>query len=162
MNILIVEDGMPFAKAFESILCEAGHQVTCVVGFVGLSPPVGINPDKQPLPLDFAQFDMALCDGQLEGKLQGPQITEVLVASGVNCIGMSTDPKLNAAMCTNGALFGYNKAVMLLAVMSGRVDVASAIETAEQLAGQEATLQPELFADVALRRKAEELIKRFP
>lgn len=168
MKILIIEDAVEVARVFESVFVAAGHEVVCVVGFLGLSPPIAIGVDKQPLPLDFSRFDFAFCDGQLEDKdgkvdkqIEGKDVVRRLVACNVTCFGMSTIGSFNDAMCEAGALLALNKVIMMMAVLSGRIDIATATEQAQSLRGQEQQLQNELFSDRALVERSNELIMGF-
>jgi len=122
------------AKAIIALLEEAGHQVTWLIGANSYQPVTdanggfilsGLTPDGQTQEVDCRQYQVAFVDGQLEGKLPGSDIVELLVASKVACCGMSTESKMNVEMVTRGAKMAAKKPVVFVALLSRRLSVES-------------------------------------
>ncbi len=121
LNILLIEDFAPIARAFEALLLEAGHKVSWFVGAKSLQPLVLVAEDRSEQLIDASQFDFAFCDGQLVGPIEGAAIVKVLCEAKVVCAGISSMKPMNDAMVANGANVGFNKAVGLFGLLSKRI-----------------------------------------
>lgn len=161
MNILIVEDGVPMAKAMASILEADGNKVTIVIGFESLEPTVALGLTGEHIPMNPRDFHLVLCDGSLKGKFKGAEIVKHFTGAKVDSLGMSSMPTDNAAMVANGASLAWNKAVMFFILLSKRYSLSDMRFHGMTLQGLEAGLIKELLADGPLKAQAEALLQSF-
>ena len=160
MNILVIEDGIPMARAFESLLKAAGHQVTCFIGARSLEPLVLIAQDGSDHFVDLSQFQLAYCDGQLVGKIEGPSIVAVLAKASVACVGISTMPNYNNDMVAAGALIAHNKAIAMMALMAGFAPPEEIVANVEAVKARQAQIDA-AANDPAIRTRANDLLMSF-
>lgn len=160
MKILIVEDGVPMARAFESLLTAAGHQVSRYVGARSLESLVLFTENGSDQQIDPRDFDLAYCDGQLEGSIEGPAIVAVLASAGVTCTGISTMKDYNDRMLAAGAKLAYNKAVALLALLSGLAPADLILSDVEAVKARQSQID-EAVKNKDLRKQADALVMSF-
>lgn len=107
MRVLIIEDEPLNQMCFEDALESANHQVTVIAGASQQGNQlIGFGNDGD-LVLDLSNFDFALVDGNLIGDMKGWEITPLLVAAGITCIGVSAD--CNDRIIAAGAKTGLAK-----------------------------------------------------
>lgn len=121
MKVLVIEDTACMYRAFETLLQQAGHQVQVCVGCQSLEPLVLKAADGSAIAISSDKFDVAFCDGQLIGSIEGPAVVAELSRIKVPSFGISTVDSYNQAMMKAGAKGGQNKAISLLLVMAGTI-----------------------------------------
>ncbi|MBY0359615.1 MAG: hypothetical protein K2W82_16540 [Candidatus Obscuribacterales bacterium] len=162
MKVLVIEDTSFMAKTFAQLLQEQGHEVTIVIGFKRLSPMViAIDTKKQPLPIDLAEFDLALCDGELYGEIGGPAAVEVLARAGVACFGTSTNPDMNDSMLTKGAILAFLKTAVVCGLLDGTFVAAQLKQDAPRLLADKQAVQARLCSDKGLMARGDALLSQF-
>ncbi|MBX9570111.1 MAG: response regulator [Candidatus Obscuribacterales bacterium] len=159
MKVLLIEDAACMYRAFETLLQESGHEVHVCVGCQSLEPLVLTASDGSANALASHSFDVALCDGQLIGSIEGPAIVEQLTRLGIPSFGISTQDSFNQAMQKLGAKGGQNKAIALLLVMAGVLTPELIASDAEFNLG--ADVVDDCLKNKELRSKADALIMRF-
>jgi len=164
MKILIVEDAVCMARAFEAVLTQQGHDVQCVVAFESLEPVVAITLDKEKVALDLSSFDIALVDGQLiQCQFQGPQVVQAFVARKLACVGISSQDEINLELITLGAKIALNKALALAAFYLGILTPDNARQPSGKIRAQLRRLErdfrkPEMQST---RRQLDALVMQF-
>lgn len=162
MKVLVVEDTLFMAKAFAQLLQEQGHEVTIVIGFKRLSPlVVAIDTKKQPLPIDLDEFDLALCDGELDGEIGGPAAVEVLARAGVACFGTSTNSEMNDSMLAKGAILAFSKPAVVCGLLDGTFVAAQLEQDAPRLLADKQAVQTRLCSDKSLMARGDALLSQF-
>ncbi|MBS2011189.1 MAG: hypothetical protein JST01_29340 [Cyanobacteria bacterium SZAS TMP-1] len=171
-NVLVIEDWQPIARAIKALLEAAGHHVTWLVGANSFQTVAttgqtrggvilsGLTADGQTVEVDCRQYQAAFVDGQLEGKIEGPALVELLVASQVACCGMSTQSDMNKQMIALGAKLAAKKPVVFAALLSRRLSADSVINPTRtqvtQLSNLETRFMSPEFQD--LRHEADQQI----
>ena len=171
LNILIVEDWKPIARALKTLLEAAGHKVTWIVGAQshsatdGNSIIAGISAAGtiEAIDLTCSQFQLAFVDGQLEGNIQGPAMTKLLVEANVACCGMSTSTEINREMIDLGAANAAKKPVIFAAVLSELVRVNALLKPSRTVTLKLANLENHFIKNgcLELRQTAEAFIAPF-
>lgn len=158
MRILIIEDFEPIALAMQSALSDQGHDVDWIIGVRSFEPFFGIDSRKQNIPLNPSSYDLVLSDGDLFGPNNGIAIVEQLVASGVVCVGMSSQPTFNEKMTGAGAVAGFLKVSAFAAIIEQTVNMQAWQQPSQQTLDAIKAYDNRLREDADLRRKLDALV----
>lgn len=162
MKVLIIEDAEFMALAIKDALSAQGHEVDWVIGVRSFSPFLGIGEQKQNIELDPTAYDVVLCDGQLPGANQGPDIVANLAARGVKCIGMSSDWDLNNKMVQSGAAAASLKVCIFAAIAEAvlTMEIVQQPQALSDVIPSVNAFAERIRADQTLRRKLDSLIEK--
>lgn len=158
MRILLIEDTRSMATAFKSLLESDGHEVTWILGVAQLEPFVAISESGKEQLLELTDFEVAYCDGQIEGPFEGSDAVRLLRQAGVSCVGISTVSEFNDRMLSSGALVAINKAAAMVALFAGQLQPRQVRQEPELV---RSTNYQKLVQNRALRKKADAFVLPF-
>ena len=166
MRILIVEDAACMALPMQTTLSQQGHQVDWISGVRTFTPFIGITEDKQEvrhdIPVnDVSGYDLALVDGQLLGKIEGPAIVSFLSSRGVTCVAISSKHDFNADMVRSGATAGFIKQCLFAALMLDGITAEDIRQPSLELGERINAYDQCIKDDKALRSKLDEIFMSY-
>jgi len=142
VSVLLIEPSRTFGKALMVLLLAKGHKVDWFVGVSSLTPLKCIDKDGHEVEIDAIKYQIALVDHQIDGSdsvlvqeqldsarigiveysaILGPQVVEILVGSGLPCVGISASPGFNAALKDAGAKLAARKDFFYFALATNNV-----------------------------------------
>lgn len=135
-KVLVIEDTSIFAHCIKKSLLKQGENVTVLKGIESLKPFVGIAEDGSKQPLNLNKFRAAFVDGNLFGKLNGPDIVPTLHGKRVFTIAMSSEKETNEAMLGLGANMGAQKPVIMQALREDSLRVPQSVKNPFETQGR--------------------------
>jgi hypothetical protein len=142
VSVLLIEPSRTFGKALTVLLLAKGHKVDCFVGVSSLTPLKCIDKDGHEVEIDASKYQIALVDHQIDGSesnlvqeqldlakigivtysaVLGPQVVEILVGSGLPCVGISTNLDWNTDLKDAGAKLVARKDFFYYALATNNV-----------------------------------------
>jgi len=166
MRILIVEDAACIALPMQATLSQQGHQVDWISGVRSFEPFIGITEDKQDVKHDVpvndaSGYDLALVDGQLLGKIEGPAVVSFLSSKGVTCVAISSKHDFNADMVRNGAAVGFIKHALFAALMLDGITGEDIRQPSLQLCERINAFEQRIQDDKELRSKLDQILMSY-
>jgi hypothetical protein len=127
-NTLVIEDASILSHCIKRSLASQGEKVTILKGIESLKPFVGILENGSTRAINLRKFRAAFVDGDLDGKLRGPDIVPALREKKVFTVAMSTETEVNDKMISLGANLGAQKPVVMQMLQQDRLRVPQAIK----------------------------------
>ncbi|MDR3613905.1 MAG: hypothetical protein P4L53_10065 [Candidatus Obscuribacterales bacterium] len=127
-DVLVIEDTSLFSHCITRSLTSQGEKVTILNGIESLKPFVGILEDGSTKAFNLHKVKAAFVDGDLLGKLHGPDVVPVLHDKRVFTVAMSSDPEINDLMVWHGANLGAQKPVIMQALKEDQLRVPQAMK----------------------------------
>ncbi len=116
MKVLVLENTLPFGKALRKVLKDGRrHNVLLAQGLSSIEGQVVAQThDGRNMPLDLAEFDFVLVDGNVpKGLVASDEVVKRLTEQGVFCVASSALPKANELLTAAGAKLAVCKHALI-------------------------------------------------
>ncbi len=163
MKVLVIENTLPFGKAIKQVLKDGRRgKVFLVQGLVNLEGQVVAQThDGRKMPLDLADFDLALVDGNVpKGFVASDEVVKRLTEQGVSCVAISALPDANKELVNAGAKLQVRKHVLICAAAAGCMKTAELALVSPVVQARLELLDKRVSSDKVFRQKGEKIVSR--
>lgn len=164
MKVLVLENTLPFGKAIQEVLeNDQSHQVVLAQGVVDNldQQVVAQTHDGRNVPLDVAEIDLVLVDGNAPKELASSQdVVKRFCKQGVSCVAISALPGTNQELVDVGAKLQVRKHVLICGMAAGCMKAAELAMASPVVQARLENLDQRVSRDKALRKQGEEVMSR--
>lgn len=161
MRILVLENTLPFGKAIQEVLeADRCHQVVLAQGMVdNLDQVVAQTHDGRKVPLDVAEIDLVLVDGNAPKELAASQdVVKRFCKQGVSCIAISAMPGANQELIDAGAQLKVRKHVLICGLAAGCMKIDELALASPEVQARLENLDQRVSRDKNYRQLGDEIV----
>lgn len=164
MQILVLENTLPFGKAIQEVLeSDQSHQVVLAQGLVDNldQQVVAQTHDGRNVPLDVAEIDLVLVDGNAPKELASSQaVVKRFCKQGISCIAISAMPDMNQQLIDSGAKLQVRKHVLICGLAAGCMKMDELALASPVVQARLGNLDQRVSRDKILRQLGDEIVNR--
>ncbi len=163
MYILVLENTLPFGKAIQEVLeADQCHQVVLAQGLVDdVDQVVAQTHDGRTLPLDLAEIDLVLIDGNVpKGFAGSDSVVKRFSKQGLPCVAISALPEENKLLINAGAKLQVRKHALICGMAAGRMSTNELALVTPEVQVRLEDMDNLVSHDRAFRRQGEEVLSR--
>ncbi len=163
MKVLVLENTLPFGKAIQEVLeDDQCHQVVLAQGLVANNDQlVAQTHDGRNLPLDLAEIDLVLIDGNSPKELASSNsVVKRFCEQGVSCVAISALPDANKELVNAGAQLHVRKHVLICGMAAGCMKTAELALVSPVVQARLELLDKRVSSDKVFRQQGEEIVSR--
>ncbi len=162
-NILVLENTLPFGKAIQEVLeDDQCHQVVLAQGLVlNDQQVVAQTHDGQNIPLDLAEIDLVLIDGNAPKELAASNlVVKRFCEQGVSCVAISALPDANQQLVNAGAKLQVRKHVLICGLAAGYMKTVELALVSPEVQARLELLDKRVSSDKVFRQQGEDIVSR--
>jgi hypothetical protein len=162
-KILVLENTLPFGKAIQQVLKDGKrHRVVLAQGLVPNDQQVVAQTHAgRNIPLDLAEFDLVLIDGNApKGLVASDLVVKRFCEQGVSCVAISALPGANQELVNAGAKLQVRKHVLICGMAAGCMKTAELALASPVVQARLELLDKRVSSDKVFRQQGEDILSR--